>query len=122
MKKLVRLCGIAAVSIGLLAACGNPYDDEIDEVIQSENEELNDPAVKTDLNTLDRENSKIWVYEDGKYIELDYVTRGERETATPVYKFDEEKEQYIRHSDGDFNKSDIDGLEADYTENIDGDS
>lgn len=122
MKKLFGFTGVAAVSILLLTACGSPYDDEIDEVIKEENDELDDPAVKTDIDTLEREDSKIWVYEDGEYIELEYNIRGKRETATPVYKYNNQEEIYEDYTKGDFNKSDIDGLEADYTENVDDDS
>jgi len=122
MKNLIRLCCVAAVSIGLLTACGGPYDDEIDDVIQTENEELDKPSTKTDLKTLKRENSKIWVFEDGKYIQIEYVIRGNREINDPVYKYNEQNDQYVRYTDGDFNSSEIDDLEADYTENVDDDS
>jgi|SRR5699024_7858 len=119
-RKFGLLC--MAVSIALLTACGSSYDSEIDEVIEAENEKLDKPSFETDVDILKRENTKIWVYEKGGYIELEYVTRGKHQTATPVYKYSEEKGRYVRYTDGNFNKSDVNGMEADYTENVEDDS
>lgn len=120
MKRMAVL-GVVAVTLIVLTSCGNPYDDDIDQVIELENEELDKPSTETDINTLDRDNTQIWVYEDGEYIELEYVIRGELETSNPVYKYNDEKDQYENSKDGDFYSDEVDDLEGDYTENVDDD-
>lgn len=120
MKRFVCLFGIAA-SMTMLAACGNPYDDGIDQVIQLENENLDKPSTETDIDTLERDDAQIWGYNDGEYIELQYVIRGELDTNNPVYKYNQEEEEYERYTEGDFSSSEIDNLEPDYTENVDND-
>lgn len=122
MKKLVGLLGIA-VGIVALTACGSPYDDEIDQVIQLENKNLDKPSTETDIDTLKRDDTQIWVYNDGEYIKILYVIRDDIETTDSVYRFDDDKNEYIRYSDDESNffKSDVDDLEPDYTENVDDD-
>lgn len=118
---MIRKFGLLgmAVSIALLTACGSSYDSEIDEVIEAENEQLDKPSTEADISTLEREDAKIWVYEDGEYIQIAYVIRGTKEINDPVYKYDGEKKQYVRYTDGDFSSGEVDDLEADYTENVD---
>lgn len=118
MKKSIMF--VICLSIFMLSACGDDYDDEIDEVIKLENEQLNEPSMETDIDKLNREDTQIWVYDDGKYIEIEYVIRGRTDTTSPVYKHSDDK--YVRHSNGDFRKGEIDDLETDYTENVDDNS
>jgi len=121
MKRFFIL-GIASVSLLALTACGSPYDDDIDEVMKLENENLDKPSTETDIDTLERDDTQIKVYEDGEYIELEYVIRGDREMNDPLYKYNDEKDQYESYRDGDFYSDEVDDLEADYTENVDDDS
>jgi|SRR5699024_8884393 len=118
MKRFFIILFILAISF-MLMACSNSYDDEIENVISLENEELEDPSVKTDIDTLKRDNTSIWVYEDANYIELEYVIRGQSETANPVYKYDNESDTYVNSIDGEFSSEEIEDQEADYTENVD---
>lgn len=121
MKRFFIL-GIASVSLLALTACGSPYDDDIDEVMKLENENLDKPSTETDIDTLERDDTQIWVYEDGEYIELEYVIRGKLETSNPVYKYNDNEDRYEDSTDGDFYSDEVDDLEADYTENVDDDS
>lgn len=119
MKRLWFIVLPLMVSLAM-TACGNSYDDDIDSVVDLESEELEKDSVKTDLDKLERDElEEVNIYNDGEYIELLYVVRGDSDTTNPVYKYDEDSDEYVRYSNGDFNKSEIDDLEADYTENND---
>jgi|SRR5699024_7644093 len=118
MKRSLLIALALTVSFMLTACGGNSYDDEIDSVIELENEELEKASVETDVDTLERNDlEEANVFNDGEYIELIYVTRGNSDTSSPVYKYDEDVSEYVRYNNGDFYADEIDDLEADYTEN-----
>lgn len=118
MKRSLLIALTLTVSFMLTACGGNSYDDEIESVIEIENEDLEKDSVETDIDTLERNDiEEVNVYNDGEYIELLYVIRGNSDTASPVYKYDKDISEYIRYTDGDFSPDEIDDLEADYTEN-----
>ncbi|MEK4792360.1 cystatin-like fold lipoprotein [Bacillus sp. FSL K6-2971] len=77
IKKLVLSFALLAAITGM-AGCGSAkakYDKAIDQVISLENQSLQRPGVKKDIDELDRKNAEIRVYQDGKYISLDYRIR-----------------------------------------------
>lgn len=119
MKKAVLF--VLVISIFILSACENKYDDEIGEVIKSENEELDKDSVETDLNNLERDDTQIWVFDDGEYIKIQYEIRKNDEIDT-LYKYDNKKDQYVDYRDGDFHYSDVDDKKPVYTENVNNDS
>lgn len=117
MKKAIILSFIA-VGLVMLTACGNQYDDEIDQVLKLENKKLDDSGTKTDLDSLNRDNAQIRVYKDGEAVTLTYEIR---EGDGPVSWI------YIK-SDGDWERkgnkyiNKIAKEEPDYTINVDDNS
>ncbi|MFD4416891.1 cystatin-like fold lipoprotein [Bacillus safensis] len=113
IKKLVLSFALLAAITGL-AGCGSTkakYDEAIDQVISLENKSIQRPGVKKDIDELDRKNAEIRVYQDGKYISLDY----------PIRVGDAIRVTYERQDNGKYEQSseDDDDLgKPEYTENV----
>jgi hypothetical protein len=97
VKKLMSFVIVAATTVLFIGGCSNEaskpknkYDDEINQVIKLENEELQAPGVEKDIENIKRKNTKIEVFEKGKYIRLTYEIR-KGEFTKPVYELDGEK-------------------------------
>ncbi|MDQ0862418.1 cystatin-like fold lipoprotein [Bacillus sp. V2I10] len=112
---MMKRLGIVVTAAVFLAACGNgnSYDKAIDEVIEIENEALKKPGVKKDIDSLKREKACIRVFEEGKYIVIDYEIRT-NDISSWVYKKDENS--YNRDAGAD---DEVEELESVYVENED---
>jgi hypothetical protein len=113
---MMKRLGIVVTAAIFLVACsnsGNSYDKAIAEVIKLENEALEKPGVKKDIDSLKREKACIRVFEEGKYIVIDYEIRN-NDISSWVYKKDDNS--YNRDAGAD---DEIEGLEPVYMENQD---
>lgn len=110
MRKLL-IIGIGSLCFLFLSACSsNEYDESIDEVIKIQNKALDEEGVKTDIDTLKREDTGIKVYEDGEYIEIFYeIKKGKN--VDKLFKKKNNSYEYV--------VEDMEGKEPVYTENID---
>ncbi|WP_173918961.1 cystatin-like fold lipoprotein [Halobacillus sp. Marseille-Q1614] len=111
MKKWLVLVLLGALALG---ACSPSYDQEIEEVIEKENKSLQEPGVKKDIETLEREDAQIAVYEDGKYIKIAYMIRSDHE-ADSLYESSDNG--YEINASNDLKKQ-LNSMEPDYTENM----
>lgn len=113
IKKLVLSFALLAVITGIAGCDGTKakYDEAIDQVISLENKSIQRPGVKKDIDELDRKNAEIRVYQEGKYVSLDYPIRvGDAIRVTYEKQDNGEYEQYPE-GDDDLGK-------PDYTENV----
>lgn len=107
----------AATAVLIIGGCSseetkqkNKYDPAIKQVLKLENEDLKKPGVQKDIDTLKRQNTKVEVFENGKYIKLTYEIR-KSDFAKPVFE---------RDPDGVYSQTSstvIDGKKSIYTEN-----
>ncbi|GGJ77967.1 cystatin-like fold lipoprotein [Virgibacillus salexigens] len=111
MKKFMFILGIGSLCFLFLSACTGEgeYDEAIDEVIKMQNEELDREGVKTDIDTLKREDTKIKVFNDGEYIQIFYEIR-EGNEVDKLFKKENSSYEYV--------VEDMEGKEPVYTENI----
>lgn len=83
VKKLLTILSVIVIFVAtftLLSSYaayrnGAKYTDAIDKVLKLENESLENPGVKKDIDKLERSDAKIQVFDKGKYIQLTYEIR-----------------------------------------------
>ncbi|WP_337969864.1 cystatin-like fold lipoprotein [Virgibacillus salexigens] len=113
MKKLFFILGIGSIFFLFLSACSNDgnseYDEAIDKVIELQNESLDRGGVETDIDTLKREDTKIKVFDEGKYIQIFFNIRKNDEVNKLYEKVEGSYKQVVEE---------MEGKEPVYTENI----
>lgn len=120
VKKLLTILSVIVIFVAtftLLSSYaayrnGTKYTDAINKVLKLENESLENPGVKKDIDKLERSDAKIEVFDKGKYILLTYEIRDN----------DFIKEGYEKLDDGsyDFAGSEhFKNKQPDYVENED---
>ncbi|MFE7194944.1 cystatin-like fold lipoprotein [Kitasatospora sp. NPDC057595] len=113
IKKLVLSFALLAAITGM-AGCGGTkakYDEAIDQVVSIQNQRLQKDGVDKDIDKLNREDAEIRVYQDGKYISLDFKIR-DGDTIRMTYE-KQKNDEYDLYPEGDDDLG-----KPDYTENL----
>lgn len=113
MRKTVgRMLLLTGFTVGVLAGCGNSYEEQIDEVLEQENASLQEPGVEKDIDGVTRDTTVIDVYQDGDYILLTYEIRDGDEISS-LYERQGEEYEDIAYANN--NEDMIQSLEPEYT-------
>ncbi|MFG6150616.1 cystatin-like fold lipoprotein [Halobacillus sp. B23F22_1] len=111
MKKLLLMVILGALALG---ACSPSYDQEIDEIVEKENERLEETPNEDNVESIEREDAQIAVYNDGKYIEIAYMIRSDYEAD---FVYESTDNGYELNSSGELREQ-LKNEEPDYTENM----
>ncbi|MED4128202.1 hypothetical protein [Shouchella miscanthi] len=100
---------VIILTVSILVACGNSYDETIEQVLDWENEALSEPDVDKDFETLKRDQTAIRIFDDSQFVEITYRIRSDH-TTTRLY--DLRGSEPNRHGD----MSDVENTEPEYEE------
>ncbi|UXV29658.1 DUF4467 domain-containing protein [Mammaliicoccus sciuri] len=89
-----KWCVLLLSIVLLLAACGQNYDKEIDEVAKLEKKAVESSGI-SDYRDFKKDTSNFYVYEDGKIITVTYKTFKNSDTKfTNLYRLNETSGKY----------------------------
>lgn len=100
MKKRWVYLLISVLSIFVLTSCGsNKYNEAVDNAFKYGKENLYGKKEKAQMK---RENSEVWVFDKGKYIEIDFPSK---DVDNKPFTW---KEYYALNSKGEYESADSD--------------